>query len=118
MGRAQATIAPSLKKLGRDQETLPWLREFSYLAKDVETGEPHIMWDMKPEYFSSLKKTDEVVIPKKLIKAEKEMNGEITIFDCVFCGALFLGFIVLVILSFIIILPERCISPPLKTPQV
>ncbi len=57
--------------------------------------------NMKPEYFSSLKKTDEVVIPKKLIKAEKEMNGEITIFDCVFCGALFLGFIVLVILSFI-----------------
>lgn len=53
MGRAQATIAPSLEKMGRDQETLPWLREFSYLAKDVETGEPHIMWDMKPEYFTA-----------------------------------------------------------------
>lgn len=52
LGRAQATIAPSLEKLGRSQETLPWLQEFYYPAKDPETGKDHIMWDMKPEYFT------------------------------------------------------------------
>lgn len=52
MGRAQATIAPSLEKLNREQETFFWLQEFDYPAKDPETGKEHIMWDMKPEYFT------------------------------------------------------------------
>lgn len=53
LGRAQETIAPSLKKLGREQETLPWLQEFYYRAKDPETGEDVIMWDLKPELFTA-----------------------------------------------------------------
>lgn len=55
LGRAQATIAPSLEKLNRSQETLPWLQEFYYPAKDPETGNNHIMWDLKPEYFTKEK---------------------------------------------------------------
>lgn len=56
LGRAQATIAPALKKLKREQITLPWLQEFYYPAKDPETGEDHIMWDLKPEYFTGEEK--------------------------------------------------------------
>jgi len=55
LGRAQATITPSLEALNRTQETLPWLQEFYYPAKDPETGKDHIMWDMKPEYFTQNK---------------------------------------------------------------
>ena len=55
LGRARATIAPSLEKLTRDEEILPWLQEFYYPAKDPETGKDHIMWDMKPEYFTKTK---------------------------------------------------------------
>lgn len=53
LGRAQATIAPALKKLNRKQETLPWLQEFYYNAISPETGERSIMWDLKPEYYTA-----------------------------------------------------------------
>lgn len=51
-GRAQATAEPSLKRMGREGVTLPWLREFSYQIEDPVTGRKHVPWDLMPEYFT------------------------------------------------------------------
>ena len=50
--RAQMTAEPSLKALGREAETIPWLREFDYKVIHPSTGQLHVPWDFYPEYFS------------------------------------------------------------------
>ena len=66
MGRAQRTAAPTLKKLGKTAETLPWAEEFhAYLevkkhpdmweaygeSPDDPRFAKRIVWDMLPSYF-------------------------------------------------------------------
>ena len=53
LGRAQATATPTLTRMGRTAETLPWLREFHAPVTDPETGRPRNPWDFKPAYWTS-----------------------------------------------------------------
>lgn len=55
-GRAQATIAPALEKLGRNAETLDWLHEFDYRVTDPHTKKQRGAWDWLPRDFYSEKK--------------------------------------------------------------
>lgn len=48
-GRARETCEATLKRLGRNAETLEWLREFSAKTLDPATGEPMVVsWDLLP----------------------------------------------------------------------
>lgn len=49
LGRAQATAAYTLEKLGRKAETLPWLAEFRGRGIDPTTGKERICWDYRPQ---------------------------------------------------------------------
>lgn len=53
LGRAQATAAYTLDKLGRTAQTLPWLAEFRGRCTDTETGASRIPWDFKPRLWQS-----------------------------------------------------------------
>lgn len=46
LGRAGDTAKPTLRRTGRDIETLDWLREFPAHIQDRETGEQRIPWDL------------------------------------------------------------------------
>ena len=50
LGRARDTAAVTLKRMNREAEICPWLREFSppYI-KYPGTGEKHICWDWLPQ---------------------------------------------------------------------
>lgn len=54
MGRAKDTAAPTLKKVRRRAEILPWLREFDVLISDEKTGEKRIPWDWLPADWTSV----------------------------------------------------------------
>lgn len=55
LGRAQDTAAATLKKAGRQAETLPWLREFNVPVTNPVTGETQgIPWDMLPEEWTAV----------------------------------------------------------------
>ena len=48
-GRAQDTARPTLKKLGREAEVLPWLREFDvFIWRPDDTTRKRIPWDWTP----------------------------------------------------------------------
>ncbi|MCR5799769.1 MAG: histidine phosphatase family protein [Lachnospiraceae bacterium] len=50
LGRAQATAAPSLKKINRTAITLPWLREFSPKVHRPDSPDrEHVAWDWLPQ---------------------------------------------------------------------
>jgi broad specificity phosphatase PhoE len=52
MGRAMDTARPTLAKMGREAEVLPWLREFAgkvMLPDEQRTGIP---WNLKPQYWT------------------------------------------------------------------
>ena len=54
LGRAKDTAAYTLEKLGREAETLPWLREFRGSYPDPETGERRVVaWDVKPRIWTA-----------------------------------------------------------------
>ena len=54
LGRAKGTAAYILEKLGREAETLPWLREFRGSYPDPETGERRVVaWDVKPRIWTA-----------------------------------------------------------------
>ena len=53
LGRAQATAAYTLEKLGRTAETLPWLAEFRGRCADTQTGGMRIPWDFRPRVWQS-----------------------------------------------------------------
>ena len=50
-GRAKDTIEPALEKLGREAETLDWLREFDVRVTDPVTKKPKCPWDWLPVYY-------------------------------------------------------------------
>ena len=48
LGRARDTAAPTLRRLGREAEILPWLREFPADFYDPELGRQRVLWDWLP----------------------------------------------------------------------
>ena len=48
LGRAQATAQYTLDALGREAETLPWLREFHAPILHPDTGDVRVPWDWLP----------------------------------------------------------------------
>ncbi len=55
LGRARDTASLTLKKCGREAETLEWLREFSLPVNNPETGERrNVAWDAMPDYWTKL----------------------------------------------------------------
>ncbi len=48
LGRARDTASVTLKKIKREAEVLPWLREFDAPISDPVTGEERIPWDWLP----------------------------------------------------------------------
>lgn len=48
LGRAQETAEYTLKRMGREAETLEWLQEFRARHLDPESGKMQICWDRKP----------------------------------------------------------------------
>lgn len=55
LGRARDTAEVSLKKLGREAEVKPWLREFYVRVTDPQTGKERIPWDLMPAYWTKEK---------------------------------------------------------------
>lgn len=52
LGRAKDTARPTLEKLGREAEVLPWLREFRGTVINPNTGEKRIPWNLAPRYWT------------------------------------------------------------------
>lgn len=52
LGRAKDTAKPTLEKLGREAEVLPWLREFRGTVINPNTGEKRIPWNLAPQYWT------------------------------------------------------------------
>ena len=48
LGRARATVAPTLKLLGTDAVYCDWLREFGYVRIDPPGKRDHLAWDLLP----------------------------------------------------------------------
>ena len=48
LGRAKDTAKPTMEKIGKEVEILPWLAEFRGVITDPETHKPRIPWDLKP----------------------------------------------------------------------
>lgn len=48
LGRAQDTAKYTLEAMGRDAETLPWLREFHAPILHPDTGDVRVPWDWLP----------------------------------------------------------------------
>lgn len=48
LGRAKATAAPTLSRLGREAETCDWLQEFHAVIVRPDTGKPGIAWNLMP----------------------------------------------------------------------
>ncbi|HHV10117.1 MAG TPA: histidine phosphatase family protein [Clostridiales bacterium] len=48
LGRAKDTASVTLKKMNREAEVLPWLKEFHVPIIDVGTGKERIPWDWLP----------------------------------------------------------------------
>lgn len=53
LGRAQVTAAPTLRKMNRTAQTLPWLREFHAPVIDPDTHSLRNPWDFKPAYWTA-----------------------------------------------------------------
>jgi len=52
MGRAQATMSPSLRNWPDIQPvTYQWLREFDHRINDPDSGEKRIPWDLMPDFY-------------------------------------------------------------------
>ena len=52
LGRAKDTARPTMEKLGREAEILPWLEEFSALYISPRTGVMERPFDLMPQYWS------------------------------------------------------------------
>lgn len=52
LGRAKDTAKPTLEKLGREAEVLPWLREFKGTVVNPHTAERRIPWNLAPQYWT------------------------------------------------------------------
>lgn len=49
LGRARDTAGVTLKRLGREAETLDWLQEFPVRMEDPDTGRERVLWDWLPQ---------------------------------------------------------------------
>lgn len=54
LGRAKDTASVTLKKMNRNAEVLPWLREFHAPIIDENTGEERIPWDWLPSEWTAV----------------------------------------------------------------
>ena len=52
LGRAKDTAKPTMEKLGRELQVLPWLREFHGTVINPNTGEKKIPWNLAPQYWT------------------------------------------------------------------
>ncbi len=52
LGRAMATMEPTLQKLGKKAEIYDWLREFPAFVIDNKTGNKRVPWDLMPSYWT------------------------------------------------------------------
>ncbi len=52
LGRAKDTAKPTLEKLNREAQTLPWLEEFSGTIQSPYTGKKRIPWDIAPSLWA------------------------------------------------------------------
>lgn len=52
LGRARDTAKPTLERLGREAEVLPWLREFQGCVVDPDSGRRRIPWNLAPQYWT------------------------------------------------------------------
>ena len=52
LGRAQDTVRPTLTRLGKRAETLPWLEEFRGTIIDPKTARKSYAWDLTPQYWT------------------------------------------------------------------
>lgn len=55
LGRAKDTASLTLKRMDREAEVLPWLREFHAPIKDEVTGKDRLPWDMLPASWTSIR---------------------------------------------------------------
>lgn len=56
LGRARDTASLTLKKLGREAEILPWLREFPARVKRPGLDRPSVAWDWLPQDWTEEKR--------------------------------------------------------------
>lgn len=52
LGRAKDTAKPTLEKMNREIEVLPWLREFRGTVINPHTAEKRIPWNLAPQYWT------------------------------------------------------------------
>ena len=52
LGRARDTAKPTLERLGRQAEVLPWLHEFQGTVIDPSDGRRRIPWNLSPQYWT------------------------------------------------------------------
>ncbi|MBR6027872.1 MAG: histidine phosphatase family protein [Clostridia bacterium] len=53
LGRARDTAAPTMARVGREAEVLPWLCEFRARPLDPVTGKPRCAWDYPPRLWTA-----------------------------------------------------------------
>ncbi len=75
-GRAQETLKPALRKLGREAQTMDWLHEFDYTVQHPKTGEKHGCWDWLPREFYGEKKAFDRTAWEKISWARKGKIGK------------------------------------------
>ncbi len=75
--RAQQTAAPTLKKLGREGTTLPWLREFNVHIRRPDREEPaSVAWDWVPaDWTADPRFLDPVRWRENPVFAEADVGG-------------------------------------------
>ena len=56
LGRARDTAKPTLEKLGRQAQILPWLREFPVLIHRPDQDKPKVAWDWLPQDWTADKR--------------------------------------------------------------
>lgn len=74
LGRARATAAPTLKRLGKDAEILDWLREFPAHIINPADGGDSIPWDLMPSYWT---KNSDFYDKEGWIKTELMQTGNV-----------------------------------------
>ena len=52
LGRAKDTARATLRRMGREAETLDWLQEFRGKVLDPKTGRRSYAWDFMPQYWT------------------------------------------------------------------
>ena len=52
LGRARDTAKPTMEKLGREAQVLPWLHEFRGRVVNPHTGDRMIPWNLSPQYWT------------------------------------------------------------------